>query len=480
MYHRDHTAKTMPRLGARLWLGLVTCAVTAAGAPLPQPALFEGNVHVHGSLRAMLHENQFGSQIDLATLPQSPHLFGLGALADLAGEVLVLEGRTYVSYPNGAHAATTEELPTASLGAALLVTTQVEAWDGFVVEAEIAWEDFEATLRQWVERLGWDTQQRLPFQIIGRFPELQWHVIDGSRLQGGGGSHEQHLQAASRLQAQNAAARIVGFYSLQDQGVFTHRDAISHLHCLTSEPQQMGHVDRMVVPAGARVLFPAQEVADAVRVVDAMLDALGTDADRDAITSLTTEAECSGPSGPFTTRTRSIRPDRVAFEQISGHGTTRVWSLPDGNWGLNDAGEVLEVPAVVRAFVRGHEFHLQVLEMRERFAGFRLLGAEERDAQACQRIAMHDAFGHPATLLVRDEDHQLLELVLHPPGAQGAIVIVPHVWKERDGVLWFRGFVLTEGADRVFRYRYTHIEPNSVEASIFERPQPGGASAVGK
>ena len=82
------------------------------------------------------------------------------------------------------------------------------------------------------------------------------HVIDGRR-QAGGESHQDHLAAAVRSRRDRAPATLVGFFSKSDQGVFTHMGSKTHLHCVVTDSLSSGHVDRVDVPAGTTVKFPA-------------------------------------------------------------------------------------------------------------------------------------------------------------------------------------------------------------------------------
>jgi hypothetical protein len=311
----------------------------------------------------------------------------------------------------------------------------------------------------------------VPFQIIGTFPSLAWHVVDGNRLSGPITSHEDHLRAADRMRAHDVEARLLGFYSAHDQGVFTHAGSRTHVHGVLEQPLRMGHIDDATIAAGSVLLLPRHDDPQATRLVNRMLDFLGPAAARDAVHSLTTEAECSGPDGSFRTVVRSLRPDGVYFEQESERGMSHVWSLPERTWTRTPKGDVENLPDAVRARLRGHEFHLHFLEFPQRFAGYRLRGTESTlKGKEATRIDMRDETGRAASVWIDPETGEPAQLEMHPEGAQGALRLTYHVWQERGGVQWFRGFVLNEGEDRVFRYRYTTIQPNDVPEAFFRQP----------
>jgi acetolactate decarboxylase len=164
----------------------------------------------------MFHEGQIGATVTLDSMLPDPDLYAIGALAGLAGEVTIVGGRAYLSCPDGDATRTETPSPT-NAAATLLVAARVPAWRSFPIERP-----------------------------------------NGSRLAAGGASHQDHMGAAVKATRDRAAATtLVGFFSQGDQGVFTHMGSKTHIHCVLEEPLATGHVDRVVIPAGASVKFPA-------------------------------------------------------------------------------------------------------------------------------------------------------------------------------------------------------------------------------
>ena len=84
---------------------LVMLACTASDGDRDSPARdlapWNGQVEVYGALRSMFHEGQTGPMVSLRTLLPNPDLYAVGALTELSGEITVLGGTTYLSYPDG-------------------------------------------------------------------------------------------------------------------------------------------------------------------------------------------------------------------------------------------------------------------------------------------------------------------------------------------------------------------------------------------
>ena len=75
------------------------CAASGGGG-----ASWDGEVQVHGALRAMFHQGETGKKVGMDALLPNPDLYALGALVDLSGEITVIGGKAYLSYPDGDNA----------------------------------------------------------------------------------------------------------------------------------------------------------------------------------------------------------------------------------------------------------------------------------------------------------------------------------------------------------------------------------------
>lgn len=240
-----------------LCLLLPGCAPSGDDSAVSDAITRDDEVQVYGALRAMFHEGQTGSMVALDELLPNPDLYAVGALADLTGEVTVIQGKVYLSYPEGDDRARTEAPSRTSSGATLLVAAKVSAWSSHTTDRPIRFAELDEEIARLAAAAGMNLDERFPFLLRGHFEDLQWHVIDGSRLADGGTSHQDHLAAASKLGRERASGTLIGFYSLNDQGVFTHMGSTTHVHCVLDEPLAMGHVDHVVIPTGTTIEFPA-------------------------------------------------------------------------------------------------------------------------------------------------------------------------------------------------------------------------------
>ena len=233
-----------------LFRNLALCSLVSCSAT-------QNDLEVHGALRAMFHEGQTGTMIALDELLPNPNLYAVGALTELSGEITILGGTAYLSYPEDESTARTDTLTVSDAGATLLVSTEVREWVHTTTQQPIAFADLDEAIVKLAFGAGFSREDRFPFMLEGNFESLAWHVIDGTRLASGGTSHEDHLAASVQTRREQARAKIIGFYSPRDQTIFTHHDSTTHMHCVLDSPVATGHVDHVVVPAGTLVRLPA-------------------------------------------------------------------------------------------------------------------------------------------------------------------------------------------------------------------------------
>jgi len=214
-------------------------------------------VQVYGALRAVFHDGQTGASVSLNSILTGPDVYAVGALADLAGEATVLDGRAYLSYPEGG-TTRTETVFQTDAAATLLVVCRVPAWRAITIERRILFDELDVEIARIADSAGVGVDERLPFLLQGEFEDLQWHVVDGSRLTTRGGSHQDHLAVAVKARLDRGAATLVGFFSRKDQGVFTHLGSNTHIHCVIEEPVATGHVDHVIIPAGTIMKIPGR------------------------------------------------------------------------------------------------------------------------------------------------------------------------------------------------------------------------------
>jgi alpha-acetolactate decarboxylase len=227
--------------------GAPPAAATAPGLP---------DVRVWGSLRAIMHEGKTGPQVSLAeAITGTPHVYGVGALSSLRGEVTIIDGTVWLAHSDDRGGVRVGKGISSAESATLLVAAQVRGWRDLPISAQIAPDDLDDRIEAMARDSGIDVDRPFPLLVEGRFLDADWHVLDGRRIAPGGG-HDDHARNSIKGTIRNGTGVLVGFFSKQHQGVFTHMGQRTHFHLLTSDHATMGHADRVGVHAGSTLKLP--------------------------------------------------------------------------------------------------------------------------------------------------------------------------------------------------------------------------------
>lgn len=231
----------------RTLLSMAALLLSSCSAPAP-----EYTVEHRGALQTMMRMGDLRGVIALDTLQYVPHLFALGALENLKGEVLIYDGKAFVATVQSSSVVVTRDF---NHKAALLVYTQIENWREIEVPPEVqSAAEFEALLLQKAEQRGLKLDEPLPFRLEGK-ASVDWHVIDwaaGDTIH----THEKHRTSGLHGHLENEAVEILGFYSNKHHGIFTHRGSNLHLHVKTASGNLTAHVDEIANLQALKLLMP--------------------------------------------------------------------------------------------------------------------------------------------------------------------------------------------------------------------------------
>ncbi|MAF27108.1 MAG: hypothetical protein QF819_05715 [Gemmatimonadota bacterium] len=235
---------------------LLASAVLFAGTAFAADAPSATGATTYGSLREVVREGRLDARVRLDEITPGPHTYALGALADLEGEVTIVDDEIWLSRTDEDGTVVTERMRTSEAGAAALVAARVDGWTRHSVGQDVPFEELDAWILRSALVAGVDTSSAFPFMVGGFVRDLDWHVIVGDRLPPGASSHEEHMATAVRDSLDVTHATLLGFHSTRHHGVFTHHTTNTHLHVVMKKPNASGHVDGVTVPAGAWLLLP--------------------------------------------------------------------------------------------------------------------------------------------------------------------------------------------------------------------------------
>lgn len=210
-------------------------------------------VQVHGRLMDIMHQGKIDTVVSLDSYADTKHLYGLGAVSKLDGEILVLDSKVYVSRERDGETIVTIE---PEVDATLLVTSEVKKWRKIKVPSTIqSSEQLDQFIQEQVKKHNLPADGPLPFQLVGTFDTLGWHVIHWS-IGDTEHTHDKHVTSGAHGTHNEVAGTIVGFYSTKHTGVFTHHTTNLHMHFLQEDKQLMGHVDAIGLGDGMVLRLP--------------------------------------------------------------------------------------------------------------------------------------------------------------------------------------------------------------------------------
>ena len=182
------------------------------------------------------------------------HLYGLGPLEGVRGEVTIFDGVPSIARIHSG-AVTTEVSWKAR--ACFLVWAEVPTWSGRALDpAPSRLDEVEPEIAALAQEMGHDPGRPLPFLIAGTALAATLHVLD--KRDGLPHNAERHEEAKVRRTLERELVEVIGFYSPGHRGVFTPRESNLHVHVRTAGGRTSGHLERIRLAPGARLAVPAR------------------------------------------------------------------------------------------------------------------------------------------------------------------------------------------------------------------------------
>ena len=206
----------------------------------------------------MLRDGNTQARVVLSEAEFSANSYGVGALAELEGEITIDAGRVWVSRSHGVHEVSTTTGVTSDDAASMLFLGTVPAWTDVEVNHPIpplGLDSFLAT----AFADGGGQSDPTPFRIEGEFTDVKMHVIGGqcpirARMHG-----MPMTKPAFELSIPRVNATVVGIYATDGAGNVTHMGSDTHMHIIVEHEGQTitGHVESIGVRPGSTLQIPS-------------------------------------------------------------------------------------------------------------------------------------------------------------------------------------------------------------------------------
>lgn len=199
------------------------------------------DVSVVGALRNVMQKGDLSDRIYLDSLSNKNGLYGLGPKSNLRGELLIKNGVSYVSQVTSDSTMTVFE--SYDVSAPFFVSANVVEWEQFELPNHVKTID---ELDTFLDELTIEMKRPFAFKLTGNVSSAIIHIQnlpDGSVVSSPADAH----QGQVKYPVNNEESEIIGFFSTEHKGVFTHHDSNIHLHLITSDRLKMGHLDELKI-----------------------------------------------------------------------------------------------------------------------------------------------------------------------------------------------------------------------------------------
>jgi acetolactate decarboxylase len=241
--------------------GCAACAALVAGrfsralAGAATPAEINGPgyaLRFVGSQRETIMMGKRSALLDLRTLKDRPHLYGVGPIEGLTGEVTIADSRpalARVGIDRLVHVTEAYEA-----GMPFFVWAEVSVWQTVAVPSDVrSFKDLETFVGSAGAKAG--LTEAFPFVVTGRPELIDFHIVDARPDTSPGMAEHAKIQIQFAVRRQEAT--LVGFWSSQHQGIFTPMGTNMHVHFQTTDNKLSGHVQGLdMAPSGTALGLP--------------------------------------------------------------------------------------------------------------------------------------------------------------------------------------------------------------------------------
>lgn len=211
-------------------------------------------VRTWGTLREALRDGKTEARVRVADVA-GPNFVAVGAIADLQGEITVVDGVCHVAYVRDGTIWTKRSN---EVDATILFGADVRAWQRVEITQDIAAGDLEGFVATQAKRAGLDLAKPFPFVIDGELRGLSFHVLAGecpirARILG-----QEMKKPPAHRELAKTRGKLVGIYAENGGGVITHHGDGLHVHVLVASGDEVGgHCESVAVAKGSVLRLPA-------------------------------------------------------------------------------------------------------------------------------------------------------------------------------------------------------------------------------
>jgi acetolactate decarboxylase len=227
-------------------LGLTIFTLTSCTTKAQQTT---NEVKIVGEMKNVMWKGQLYGNINLDTIANKTNLYGLGPFEYLAGEILIIDGKSYKSTVTSDTTMKVEE--TYNIKAPFFGYANISKWTEQTLPDSI---QTIQQLEQYLDKVTTKSPRPFIFKLTGTVEQATIHIVNlpkGSKVS----SPDEAHKGQKNYELKNEQSDIIGFFSTEHKAILTHHDTFLHMHLITTDKQKMGHLDKVLFKKGTMKLY---------------------------------------------------------------------------------------------------------------------------------------------------------------------------------------------------------------------------------
>ncbi len=220
---------------------LISCSIKAQK--------MDNQINIVGAMKTVMWKGQLYGNINLDTISNKKHLYGLGPVEYLTGELLIIDGKSYKSTVLTNKTMKVEE--TYKVKAPFFGYTNIDNWKEQTLSDSI---QTLGQLETYLDLTTKSAKRPFMFKLTGTVDNATIHVVNlpkGSKVSSPDDAHK----GQTNFELTNEQVYVIGFFSTEHQAIFTHHDTFLHMHLITADKTKMGHLDKVTFAKRKMKLF---------------------------------------------------------------------------------------------------------------------------------------------------------------------------------------------------------------------------------
>ncbi len=207
-----------------------------------------------GDRMNIIKQGDFTGSIDLQDLDNINHLFAVGPLEGLKGEITINDSKPSISTLT--QDKKQKDVSSFKHRAIFLVYGSAKEWYEIKIDKDLdSLNEIEQFVKENAVSYNLPLSKAFPFKIEGVAEQITYHII--YKQDNKPHNKKEHQRSKTKFSKINESNTIIGFWSdAEGEGVYTHPNKRTHMHYISEVSKDSGHIDAIKLSSGAILFIP--------------------------------------------------------------------------------------------------------------------------------------------------------------------------------------------------------------------------------